>query len=117
MARAYTGLGSSIAVGKTTDAARSYGASSIGGSGPTAPDAITGAVLIAPVNIHEGGLGNVRGRLRGLFSILHAPTPFADGDTIVGSGAYTGRTFLVLKPWGTGPGMACFDQTGPWETN
>jgi hypothetical protein len=120
-ARAYNGTGTSIAFAKIIDGGYIVGASAMGTSALSGADPCTGTVKVCPVRIGETAVNNaMRGRLRGLFSHLHANTTFGDQDTIVGSGAYTGRTFLVFsKIAGNGgsTGSWVFDITGSWDTN
>lgn len=120
MPRIYTGIGSSAQVRKWGDAGRGNATASyfMGGSGLSLPEPVTGAIHVAPIHITDAST-TVRGRLRGLFQCCHnggasPPTGFADGATVTGSGAYTGRTFYVVNA-----GTFCyfFDMTGPWETN
>jgi hypothetical protein len=116
MPRTYTGLGTSIQVGKLGHYTKQNGAQVCGAGGVAAPDPVTGAVLIHPVEVTEPTAQTVRGRMRGYFCPLHPATAFTDGDTVTGSGAYAGRTFLLVKQLGTN-GVSAFDITGPWETN
>jgi hypothetical protein len=128
MPRTITGLGVAIAAKKWGDWTRANGAAQtwvgLGVSGMAVPDPATGAIHLAPVHVSDDV--GLRGRMRGLFQLCHAQTPFADGDTIVGSGAYAGRTFLVVKGVQGGSTTAgasnsqcalVFDITGAWETN
>lgn len=125
--RDYTGIGGSTTAGKWSDSSRARNAITstygMGTGGLPLPDPVTGAIHLAP--IHVDTQGNLRGRMRGLFLLCHAASAFADGDTIAGSGAYAGRTFLVVKNvqtsttnGGLSAAAACvFDITGAWETN
>lgn len=121
LARTYTGLGTSLTFAKWGDAARSMGATTLASATSTlpVPEPVTGGIHVAPVHINDGtgsGVGQVRGRVRGFFQLCHSQAGFTDQDTITGSGAYTGHTFLVIKLSG-GSGAYCLDITGAWETN
>jgi hypothetical protein len=118
LARTYTGLGGSVLFGKWGDSARGGAATSVGSgsSGLAVPEPVTGALHVAPVHITDTNLNHVRGRMRGFFQLCNNTTALSNGDTITGSGAYTGRTFLAIKP-GANACCYCLDITGPWETN
>lgn len=130
--RNYTGIGSAVASGKWGDMTR--GGMNVGGTGYNAmgvaglavPDTVTGAIHLVP--IHWSDSSGLRGRMRGFFQLCHAHTSFADGDIITGSGAYAGRSFMMVKGVQTGivtaggsfsnqTGACVFDITGAWETN
>jgi hypothetical protein len=122
MPRSYAGLGSSIACRKWGDSARANASGSnyfMGSQGLSLPEPVTGAIHVAPIHLSELNF-DVRGRMRGLFHCCHngaaaAPTGFTDGATVVGSGAYVGRTFYVVSS--PTQYVYFFDMTGPWETN
>jgi hypothetical protein len=63
----------------------------------------------------------LRGKLRGIWAPCHsaANTAFNDGDTFSGTGAYAGRTFMVVKPlWGNSTqGMAFVETSSTWDTS
>jgi hypothetical protein len=126
MPRAYTGLGTAVQAGKWGDWARGAGGSAAwlgaGAGGLVLPDPVTGAIHLAPIHVSDAT--TLRGRMRGMFHLCHAGTAMADGDTIVGSGAYAGRTFMVVRNTQGGNGSSSnsqcnpvFDITGAWETN
>jgi hypothetical protein len=123
MARTYTGVGLAVAASKWGDYSRGGANPVLGSSGLTFPDQVTGAIHLAPLHFSDNS--SLRGRMRGFFQLCHQGNAFADGDTIVGSGAYAGRTFLVVKNvqsangsgGSTSAGVCVFDITGPWETN
>lgn len=129
MPRTYTGIAGSVVAGKWGDWARANGGASAwlgnGTDGVSLPEPITGAVHVAPIHVNDVQR-TIRGRMRGLFQLCHVGTPFADGDTVVGSGAYAGRTFMIVKGVQGGSTTASssntncalpFDITGAWETN
>lgn len=119
IARPYTGLSGAAPFGKFADVRCNnlgFGESSATMDTPNGPD---GKIHISPIHVCETQAGTaVRGRLRGLYALGHSLAAFTDGDTITGSGAYAGRTFLTIV--GMAPGganMMCVDITGAWETN
>lgn len=113
--RSYTALGGSILVTKFSDTPRGSATTKLAGAGIAPPMPIDGLVHIAPVHVAETSIG-VRGRMRGFYNICHPASSFSNGDTITGSGAYSGRTFLVIAP-GPATTAYCLDITGAWETN
>ena len=121
--RSYTTLGGSLTVCKWGDYARSCANNPMGapGAGTTVPNGPDGDLHISPVNISEkiGFTCAVRGRVRGFFESCWDTTSTIDGDTVTGSGAYAGRTFMVVKnvPSASSGGLVLLDITGPWETN
>jgi hypothetical protein len=122
LSRAYTGGGTAIQFGKHIDGAYITGTSVMGNNTNLAGvDPATGSIKLCPVRISEIAINNaMRGRFRGLFSHLHTSTTFGDQDPIVGSGAFTGRSFLVFRTIagnGGSLGSWVFDLTGPWDTN
>jgi len=122
-ARAYTGVGTAIALGKQTDAAKKGGtAVDLTAAGlvpyPNGPDS---GLYIAPVWISEltGGNAHIRGRLRGLWSLLHASVAsFSDGDVFAGTGALAGKSFLIVKAVTNGSApVLVLETSDTWETN
>jgi len=120
--RAFTGLGGSLNVGKTSSGALT--ASSVGFLGQVQfPNGADGGLYLSPLQIHEPNTATIRGRLRGLYVPLHAFASFADGDTIAGTGVYAGKTFLFIKQVnaynGGAPqaGVACIETSDTWDTN
>lgn len=84
------------------------------------PNPTDGGIHLAPVSIHEpiSGLGVLRGRVRGLWHLLHpAGSQINDGDTFSGSGPLAGKTFLVIKPGPGGRGTFVVETSDTWETN
>jgi hypothetical protein len=93
MARSYTQLGTSIQVGKTSDAAKGSG-TAMGAGGLTYPHPVDGGLYLAPVWVNESA-GVVRGVLPGIWNPLHS-LPLSDGDTFDGLGALAGKSFKAL---------------------
>ena len=126
--KAYTGTSTAINGGKFGDVGRGCNNTNLATMGTTgglpAPNGPDGKIHISPVHaldtINVSLLNHVRGRYRGMYHVCHTINSFADRDTIVGSGPYAGRTFLVILNLGgltSSAGMLAFDITGPWETN
>lgn len=96
MARTYGGGGTSITVGKHGNAARQTSATNPDGlvQTPNGPD---NAYYLEPCWVHENSANIIRGRLRGLYYLLHPTASFADGQTFAGAGDYAGKTFQIVK--------------------
>lgn len=58
------------------------------------------SVTISPIWVTEPGSAAIRGRMRGLYHVVHPVASFTDGQVFVGGNEYIGRTFQVVK---TGP--------------
>ena len=109
--RAYTQIGSSIAVGKFSDNVRLSG-SGMGGGGSLYPSPIEGGLHLAPVWINEGTSAGVRGLLPGVWSPLHSK-PLTTGDTFSGVGTIASRTFEALD-LGNSNNQAFFETSDTW---
>lgn len=95
MARSYTQAGTSITVGKHTDSSKIGGATAMGAAGGAYPDPVTGGIGIAPIFIHQNIEYVTRGVLPGAWCPMHN-LPASPGDTFQGSGAHTGKEFLLV---------------------
>lgn len=99
IARAYTQVGSSLAVRANSDWTRINGASitSIlaGTQGLAYPSPIEGGLHMAPMWVGEAG-ANYRGLVPGIWVPGHIK-PLTHGDTFSGVGNLTGRTFEVVN--------------------
>lgn len=116
IARAYTGIGSSLQVGKAGDGSKSSQSADLVGS-MTYPNGPDGGLYLSPLWVNEGGV-YVRGRLRGFWHFLHPIASLTDGDTFSGAGALSGRAFLFLKPTApNGNGAFVLETSDTWETN
>ena len=91
VARSYTQLGSSIAIGKHTDLAKASGGD-IGEDGLTYPNPVDNGLYLARIFVHEPRA--VRGELPGLWAPLH-DRPLNHLDTFSGVGNLAGRDFLA----------------------
>lgn len=122
LARAYTGAGASILVGKHGDRYKGVSTDIMIGS-VTYPNPADGGLYLSPVWVHEGS--TIRGRLRGLWQLLHAVGSVNDGDTFSGTGPLAGKTFLCLKPgigWNASDSyqattVLVLETSDTWETN
>jgi hypothetical protein len=115
IARAYTGIGTSLLIGKSGDAAKSAASIELLGS-ITYPNGPDGGLYLSPLWLNEATI-YVRGRLRGFWHFLHPIASLVDGDTFSGAGALSGRTFLFLKPTESGSGAFVVETSDTWETN
>ena len=90
VARAYTGIGSSLNVGILCDSLLTS-PTQMGNSTLPYPNPITGAIHLIPLTITDPNVG-ARGVLPGLWNSLQT-LPMADRDTFTGSGTSAGRAF------------------------
>lgn len=110
IARCYTGLGGSTNWAALDDALPNPGAFNPTTAHQPAgtmqfPNPSDGGLYIAPWHIGDGstpgtslaGTINLRGRIRGLYTVGHAQTNFTDRDTFSGTGDYAGKTFMLIK--------------------
>jgi len=128
--RNYSGLGASTAFLKLGDAgllpsiANNAGANTPGNLG--FPNPSDGGLYLCPLRMVDGstpattvsGTINLRGRMRGLYQICHAASFYADGDTVNGTGAYAGRSFMVVKNLlGSTTASMIMVETTAWDTS
>lgn len=100
LARGYTGVGGSAACGRHHDYVKSGAATAYLGVVPF-PNPSEGGTYLDRIWVHDPTTTptkNLRGRLRGIWSPLHAIGSFANGDVITGSGELAGKTFLIIRP-------------------
>jgi hypothetical protein len=114
MAHTFSGLGTSITIGKHGDGVKGS-TTSLFGSVPYLNSA-DGGVYISPVWVTEAATGVIRGRLRGFYQFLHAISNVSDQQTFTGSGGYAGRTFLIIKQSGNS-GVYMLETSDTLETN
>jgi len=119
-ARAYHGLGGSEAFQKMGDPAMSSGSTAFSGTCPF-PNPVDGALYLSRVYTHgftATPVNQRRGYLRGLYQFLHPVAGVVDGDTFVGAAGteFAGRTFMIIKIFGTG-GVACVEISNTWDTS
>lgn len=112
LARNWSGFGSSVGAGKHADISRLVAAANnpgaysysnsqqarIGADGWTVyPNPSDGGLFLTPIYVHEPN--NVRGVLPGAWMHSHISFPFAQGNTVAGSGELAGRVFMALTHW------------------
>ncbi len=74
-------------------------------------------IYFSPLRITHTTGGNVlRGRLRGLHTLIHPTTNLSDGDVFQGTGDYAGKTLMALKPT-AGGGSFIMETSNTWDTN
>jgi len=114
VARTYTGLGTSITVGKLGDAQKS--ASAILAGSITYPNTPDGGAYFSQLHLWESAADVYRGRLRGLWQWMHPKAALTDGDTISGTGTLTGKTieFVVSSK---NSGVYAMETSDTLETN
>ena len=112
MAREYTQLGAAIQAYRTS---HPVCGGQIGGAGVAYPNAATGELIIAPVDLWNADRTSLRGHLPGVYSPLHPYTQLIHGVCIEGTASLPGRT-LFLQIYETGQaGFCAIDITGPWR--
>jgi len=121
MARTVGGLGSSIAISKIGDNAFCYNNSnqvSFGGvmQYPNGPD---NTIYLAPVRIAEVTGNILRGRMRGIYQLLHNPALFSNGQVIAGAGDFAGKTFQCVRDGNNIAASStwCIETSATVETN
>lgn len=126
--RNFSGLGGPTAFFRVGDIGLSQSTTLAQGLLPL-PNPTDGGLYLAPLRIVDGsspanstqvnGPLNLRGRMRGVYEILHSVSSFADGDTFVGSADYAGRTFLIVRyvMSSSGSGVALALETTAWDTS
>lgn len=116
VARAYTGAGSSLLVGRHTDYIKNGGTAVVGGANslpyPNPPD---GKLWVAPIWIHEPGDRSLRGFVRGVWCPLHVGASFTDGDIF----SVGGRTLRIVRivHSASSLGAAAVEISNTWETD
>jgi hypothetical protein len=79
---------------------------------PNGPD---NSLYMTPVWVVETST-HLRGRIRGLYSLLHGAGNFSDGQIIQGGNDYAGKTFRCVKPSIAG-GVFVIETSATVETN
>ena len=100
LVRPYTGSGSAVLFAKISDSAKTGNTSTqtVGSAGLAYPNGVDLGLYLAPFEITSPvtAVYSIRGKMPGLWNICHNK-PFAHGDTVSGTGALTGRTFMVVN--------------------
>lgn len=122
--RSYTGIGSSIPMGKTFPALNglgSFGTSGGNTSGTPFPNPTDGGVYVVPHYVFEaqtGGANVHRGVSPGFYCSpqLVPNSSFSPGDLVTGVTGLSGRVLKALTCVNSTPkGVCFFDVTGPWR--
>lgn len=114
--RGYTGLGTSVNLGKHGDAVKGNQQTFTIGAVPF-PNSADGGIYISPIWLHDPTtlpVNGIRGRMRGFWHFCHAAASVGDLDTFTGVGDLLGIEFLFLKLGGNA-GVYTMDVSGPWE--
>jgi hypothetical protein len=111
--RAYTGVGTSLDVGKHGD--RVAGSTTILLGTMQYPNGPDGGLHIAPVWVHEIAGPSRRGLLRGFWHYLHPLGATSDDDTFDGVGDFAGKRFRIIKQGTNGSYVEEISDT--WRTN
>ena len=114
MSRIAAGSGGSITISKHGDGVKGS-TSTLLGAVPYL-NGVDGGIYLSPVWVCEAATGNIRGRMRGFYQVLHAIANFTDLSTYTGAGSYTGKTFVLLKQSGTA-GVYLIETSNTLETN
>lgn len=112
MTRSFSQAGTSVTMGKSSDGSKMNTPTSTGSSGLIYPNPVDGGLYLAPLWLHEGTTGIIRGELPGVWSPLHA-TPLAHLDTFSGTGTLAGRTYVALRQQS---GMLFLETSDTWTT-
>jgi hypothetical protein len=113
--RGYHGAGAAAAFGKNSDSGFLNQATNFIGV-MTYPNSADGRVFVAPIRVIE--TGTYRGRLRGLWAVLHPLAGFTDGDPLTGTGDYAGKSFVYIKTvFGSSNCAFAFEVSDTVETN
>lgn len=94
-AHGFSGSGASMAMSKHGNAFLSNNNLVMAGSLPF-PNGPDNAIYVSPLWVVETPTGTIRGRMRGLWHLLHASQSIQDYFTFSGSGENYGRTFQVV---------------------
>lgn len=101
--RAYTGLGSQVAVAAVGDAAKGNSLGLLKGIVPL-PNPEEGGLYLSPIWIADpttSPANNLLGRMRGFWHCLHPNSSIINLQVFTGIGDLSGRSFMALKPTGT----------------
>jgi hypothetical protein len=118
--RPYTGVGTSLQVGKHIDSAKGGATSTFGAGGLLYTNPSDGKLWASPIWIHEIAQPTVRGYMRGLWAPLHARTYFNDRDWADGTGPLAGKRLLLIRDLysSTGAGgCGLIETSDTWDTD
>lgn len=115
LARSHTQVTGAVACGKSYEAHRAYGSTSMGAGGVNYPAPITGGMELGACYANEVSIG-IRARFPGLWNPLHPTAQLpSTGDTFSGSGLLAGKTFEVFKLYGD-TGCLVIETSDTWGT-
>lgn len=122
--RSYTQVGGSIGVGIVNRGIPSGNVGGVGSSGTfsvTYPNPANNGLILGHISVFEGTGGVVRGDLPGVYFCSQnlIGFPFANRDTVAGTGSLAGRNLMYVRTGGPASaglnGAVFFDVTGPWR--
>lgn len=121
MPRAYTGVGTSINMAATGDAAKSGSSGLLNGIIPF-PDPDNGGLYLSPVWISDfttAPVNGIRGRMRGFWHCLHPNTSINNLQIFPGVAELAGKSFIALKPTGDASNLGTYvvEISATLETN
>jgi len=122
LAKSAAGTGQSIGNTIKGDALVAYGLQgnypygcSFGGQ-LTSPNPTDNNLYLSYLWVVDPSNSSLRGKYRGIYQLCHNPSNFVDGQPIVGSGTFAGKTFLIIKG-GYNLGMWCLETSNTVLTN
>lgn len=118
LARGYTGAPGSLPAGTHADGVLSNATAAMQIGILPFPNGPDGGLWLAEVFVNDntGGVGNVRGRLRGLMAFTHTSTTgIADQSTVQGAGGLAGKTFRFFV--NTIIHLAAFETSDTWPVS
>jgi len=114
-AHAYHGIGGAITIGVHGDQVKSGNSSTLLGT-ISYPNPCDNSFYMSPLWVVDSASSTIRGRMRGMYQMLHGIAPFVDNSTFSGSGDYNGKAFMIIKSSGNS-GMYTMEITDTLETN
>jgi hypothetical protein len=120
MPRRFDATGTSITASKLMDQAKTTSGTGQSAGNVPYPNTPDGGLYICPVWVNEAVTTVLRGRLRGVFVVLHAGVNFADGDTFSGTGVFAGKSFRIIRILnnnGGANGLFALETSDTWEVN
>jgi len=116
--RSYLGTGGSITSGKSGNSNIRGSTTGLLGTLPY-PNPSDGGLYLSKVWIGDpttAPAGSVRGWMRGFWQFCHPIASVADGDTVSGTGDFSGKTFEFIKTSGNG-GVYMIETSNTVDTN
>ena len=81
------------------------------------PNPADNSLYVSPLWVFDPLNYSLRGRFRGLYQPGHASSNFSDGQTIQGSGDYSGKSFYVVRPGYSGASVWFLETSNTLDTN